>query len=237
MKKKDILVIAPILPQLADMAPIERTLAFLKPYYHLDFLDPLSVVNEALDNDAYYVAWQQQMARYLTQYEAFIGFSFGGVILQQCFPLFANNDRPIILCSTPTFADQILHQKLGAVIELLKKSQVEQALSVLYSHVFYPFQQPQHNWGTLDREKAANRLIVGLTRVLSTDSSQVVKTTTVNHLHLIGERSNLINMENVSSPKTGLLLTVPGAGMRVLQDNVSFCKKVIMKKLNCEPCK
>ncbi len=134
-----------------------------------------------------------------------------------------------VLFSTPTFADSSLNQKLGTVINLLKKNQVDQALSALYSDVFYPHQQPSCDWATLDQAEAAKRLIGGLTRVLNTDSSNLVKTTPVNHLHLIGECSNLINIQNVLSPKTGWLLPVPGAGMRVLQDNLSFCKKIIME--------
>ena len=234
MKKKTILVIAPIMPQRSEIAHIANTLAFLEPYCHIDIVDPLSIIDINLDMDAYYLAWQHQMVNYFEQYEAFFGFSFGGVILQQCFPLFENKSRPIVLFSTPTFSDSVLNQKLGVVIELLKINQVELALSALYNDVFYPNQQPQSNWATLDQAKAAMRLIAGLTRVLDTDSSHVLKTTTVDHLHLIGERSNLINAQNVMSPKTGLLLTVPGAGMRVLQDNLSFCKEVIIERLHCD---
>lgn len=232
MKKKAILVIAPILPQRSDIALIASTLSFLEPYCHIDYVDPLSVIDENLDNDDYYSAWQLQISHYLESYETFIGFSFGGVILQQCFSLFEKRPLPVVLFSTPTFVDGALKQKLGAVIDLLKGNQVEQALSALYRDVFYPYAQPIHHWETLDREDAVVRLVTGLTRVLNTDSSNLVKTTLVDHLHLIGESSNLINNYNVLSPLIGLLLTVPGAGMRVLQDNLLFCKQVLSRYLN-----
>ena len=231
MKKKNILVIAPIVPQPSDIASIASTLFFLEPYCHLDFLDPLSMVDTNQDNDAYYLAWQQQMLTYSERYDAFMGFSFGGVILQQCFSLFEQLHHPIVLFSTPTVADCALHQKLGRVIDLLKQNRVESALSALYGPVFYPGRQPRQDWSKLNNNEAAQRLIAGLTCVLSTDSSNIVKTTHVDHLHLIGECSNLINTQNVHPPKTGQLLRVPQAGMRVLQDNLSFCKKVLLEYL------
>jgi hypothetical protein len=234
MNRKSILAIAPIVPDQSEITRLERTLAFLEPYYRIDFLDPLSAVDIHLEKAAYYHAWQEKVALYLERYDAFVGFSFGGVILQQCFPLFESKQIPIVLFSTPTFVDSALHQKLGVVIELLKKNQVERALSALYHDVFYPHQQPVHDWAMLDQAHAAERLIGGFTRILNTDSSYLIKTTTVNHLHLIGERSNLINTHNVRPAQTGVLLTVPGAGMRVLQDNLNFCKKVIMEALLCE---
>ena len=233
MKKKTILVIAPVVPQPSDISHIASSLAFLEPYCHLDFIDPLSVIDENLGNDAYYLSWQSQLSSYLEYYEAFIGFSFGGVILQQCFPVFENKSLPIVLFSTPTFIDCALNQKLSMVIDLLKKSRVEEALSLLYSNVFYPYQLPSFYWDTLDKAEAARRLVVGLTRVLNTDSSSLVQSTTVDHLHLIGECSNLINSYNVLSPQSGMLVTVPGASMRVLQDNLSFCKKTMMERLGC----
>ncbi len=62
----------------------------------------------------------------------------------------------------------------------------------------------------------------------------VVNNTKVDHLHLIGECSNLVNNENVVAPKTGCLVQVPQAGMRVLQDNLPFCQKIIIERLRSE---
>ncbi len=233
---KTILVIAPVMPQQSEIELFASTLAFLKPDFNMDFLDPLPIIDINLENKAYYLAWQHYLAAVLNQYDAFIGFSFGGVILQQCFPLFENKHIPIILFSTPTRADDALKQKLGKVIELCEKNQVKEALDKLYKEVHYPHQQPILccDWNNINPADAGVRLITGLKRVLNTDSSHVVKTATVNHLHLIGERSNLVNTQNVTPPQTGRLITVPGAGMRVLQDNLLFCKQVIMDELCCE---
>jgi hypothetical protein len=229
--KKKILIIAPVMAQPSEIGLFASSLAFMQPYANMEFLDPLSIIDMDLPNEAYYEAWQSHLASIIPHFDAFIGFSFGGVILQQCFSLFEN--QPIILFSTPTFSDSALHQKLGMVIRLCEKKQLEQALNTLYAQVYYPNPQPSCDWTTLDPSEAAKRLKTGLTRVLTTDSSYLVKTSNINLLHLMGEHSDLVNAQNVLPPKKGLLLTVPGAGMRVLQDNLAFCRNPILEKLTC----
>lgn len=232
--KKNILVIAPDTPVASGIEWFAHTLSFLEPHYNLQVIDPLSTIDITLKNNAYYLAWQQYLAAQLQQYDAFIGFSFGGVILQQCFPVFEHRRYPIILFSTPTFADIPLHQKLTQIIALCEKNQVKAALDLLYTTVYYPHQRPLKNWDTLNQTEAASRVINGLQRVLSTDATPLVTTTTVRHLHFIGECSNLVNAQNVLTPNTGTLFTVPKAGMRVLEDNLLFCQPLIMNELGCQ---
>src|SRR5690606_27144516 len=95
-----------------------------------------------ISNEAYYQLWQDHLKKWLATYDAFLGFSFGGVILQQCFSLFANRKKPIILFSTPTFADRALQKKLGDVIALCKANRVNDALVSLYKEVFSPHDSP-----------------------------------------------------------------------------------------------
>ena len=232
--KKNILAIAPIMPKQSEIELFSSTLAFLKPHCEIDFIDPLVIIDINVENRPYYLAWQQYLADQLQKYEGFIGFSFGGVILQQCFPLFENKHIPMVLFSTPTFADNALKNKLGEVIHLCENNQVEQALDVLYTDVYYPNNHPFSGWDDINLVESSERLIKGLKRVLDTDSRHLLKTTTVNHIHLIGARSDLVNTQNVIPPKSGQLMIVPNAGMRVLQDNAVFCKQVIMDELRCE---
>lgn len=233
MKKKNtLLVIAPVLPQSSDIGSIASTLSFLDNY-HIDFIDPLSISDD-LPNESYYQLWKKKLGEWLPNYNAFLGFSFGGVILQQCFSLFEKVKKPIILFSTPTFADNPLTKKLGEVIHLCKENRLDEALAFLYRDVFYPNEPPRESFKISDNSLAAKRLIFGLKRVLDTDSTQILQQTSVDHLHLIGEYSNLVNKENVIAPHTGSLLIVPKASMRVLQDNPAYCKKVILERLNSE---
>ncbi|VEG92054.1 hypothetical protein [Legionella spiritensis] len=231
MKKKAVLVIAPIMPDSSEMAGIAASLSFLTPCCDLEFLDPLTIIDQSLPDTAYYEAWQQQFADYSGQYDAFIGFAFGGVILQQCFSVLENYSRPVLLLSAPTFADDTLSRTLGQVITCCEADQLEQGLSLLYRHVYHPNPQPFSDWSSLDRPDAKKRMITGLRRVLATDSSAIVRSTTHPHLHLIGACSDLVNANNVIPPATGKLVIVPKASMRVLQDNPSFCKPLIQEVL------
>ena len=224
------MVLGPVMPQTTDLAGIADTLTFLTSDYELEFKDPLCQMNH-LSNEDYYQRWHSELEQLLENYDAFFGFSFGGVILQQCLSLFAEKNKPIVLFSTPSYKDLLLEKKLSQVIGLCQKRQMQAALRTLYQDVFYPNALLNEDFRLDDEENAASRLIFGLERVLMTDARPLLSQTTVFHLHLIGECSHLVNHDNVVAPHTGQLLTVPGAGMRVLQDNPVFCQNAILKRL------
>jgi pimeloyl-ACP methyl ester carboxylesterase len=228
--KKKIIAFGPVMPQESEIEAIASTLSFLHKDYQIDFIDPLSI-HDDLANEDYYRLWENEIEKYLDRYDIFFGFSFGGVILEQCFRLFAGLNKSIVLFSTPTFADKALAEKLGTVVDLCKKNQVIKALNFLYKDVFYPNKAPQQFTEVANEALVASRLIFGLERVLASNSTTILSETTVDHLHLIGEYSNLVNQANVMTPKTGRLAIVPGAGMRVLQDNPDFCQKIILDQL------
>lgn len=213
------------------MASIAKTLSFLTEDYTLDYLDSLSIMEE-LPNAAYYTLWEQKLSTYINDYDAFFGFSFGGVIIQQCFSLFQPLNKPIILFSTPTFADSSLKQKLGLVIHLCQQDRLEDALQALYEPVFYPNPMPPLSSTEFNREEAYERLIFGLTRVLQTDSRTIIQNNHVLHLHLIGEYSDLVNNKNVIAAQNSQLVIVPHSSMRVLQDNPAYCQKIILEVLS-----
>lgn len=233
MQKKKILVITPVQHYPSYIEPILKPLSFLDEEYSIHPIDSLAQM-EDIPNKEYYHYWEQELTKYIPHYDAFFGFSFGGIILQQCFPLFANIHKPIVLFSTPTFADHSLAKKLGEVVALCKEGKMDEALSSLYKHVYYPNKIPFQETQPFDPVIAAKRMIFGLTRVLETDSTSVLKENPVSHLHLIGELSHLVNKNNVVAFQEGNLLSVPGAGMRMLRDNLPFCKKAILETLNSE---
>lgn len=228
--KKKIIALGPVMPQESDIEAIASTLSFLHENYCIDFIDPLTIQDD-LSNEAYYRLWENEIKKYLDSYDIFFGFSFGGVILEQCFNLFAGLNKSIVLFSTPTFADKALAEKLGRVVDLCRENQVIKALNFLYQDVFHPNKAAQQYTEVANEALVASRLIFGLERVLASNSSTILSQSTVDHLHLIGEYSNLVNQANVIRPKTGHLAIVPGAGMRVLQDNPVFCQNLILDKL------
>ncbi len=233
MKKKKLLVIAPYTPNPSYIAEVVSPLAFLDKDYDIETIDSLLITDE-VSNEVFYGRWEQKLMNLIPHYDAFFGFSFGGVILQQCFSLFANCNKPIVLFSTPSFADTLLNKKLGNAISLCEKNNVVEALVSLYQHVFYPNPMPQHSYETIDHDLAAKRLIYSFKRLLSTDSRPILSENETKTIHLIGERSDLVNLNNVVAPNIGQLYVVPEAGMRMLGDNPNFCKKIILETLNGE---
>lgn len=233
MQKKKILVLTPDTPDPSYIESVVTPLDFLNEEYTIHPLDSLSIMDN-VSKDNYYRLWAQELTKHLPHYDAFFGFSFGGVILQQCFPVFAKVSKPIILFSTPTFADKALAKKLGQVISFCERHEVYEGLESLYQYVYHPNPIPLQSHKPLNIELAAKRVIFGLSRVLETDSTSVLLENEVKHMHLIGEKSQLVNKENVIAPRNGTLLRVPNAGMRMLRDNPSFCRKAILEILNSE---
>lgn len=232
---KKLLVIGPVSPQSSDLNHFSKNLSFLTPYYSIDYIDPLADMPEC-SNKKYYQIWQNQLKQCVGIYDAFIGFSFGGVILQQCFSLLSKQKKPIILFSTPTFADPSLREKLEKVITLCSENKLEDGLFSLYQAVYSPNPIPPFSSQEyLNRELAIKRLIFGLTKVLETDSQAILNNGSTYHLHLIGEKSQLVNANNVIKPSCGQLIMVPNASMRVLESNLTFCKEVLLESLNNEP--
>ncbi|MDR3504501.1 MAG: hypothetical protein P4L79_18185 [Legionella sp.] len=231
MQKKKILVMGPVSAHAEDMASIANTLTFLNEDYAIDYLDSLSIMEE-LPNVAYYQLWEKKLATCINEYDAFFGFAFGGVIIQQCFSLFQPLNKPIILFSTPSFADSSLNHKLGLVVHLCQENKLDEALHALYEPVFYPNPMPPLSSTNLNRNQAYKRLIFGLNRVLQTDSRAILQNNQVPHLHLIGEYSNLVNSKNTIAAQNSQLVIVPHSSMRVLQDNPAYCQKIIWEVLS-----
>ena len=233
MNKKRILILGPVTADPSELSAIAGYFSFLNDKYSIDCIDPLHIM-EDVPNAEYYRLWEEKISRNLTRYDAFFGFAFGGVILQQCFSVFTPYKKPVILFSTPTFADKTLDQKLSTVIQHCKNNKLNDALYALYQPVFYPHDIPADIFNIEDEKTALKRLIFGLKRVLDTNSNHIIKNTDVEHLHFIGECSQLVNSDNVSTSKTGTLHIVPKASMRVLQDNLEYCKPLILEALNNE---
>ncbi|HHS2946935.1 TPA: hypothetical protein ACTEL6_000113 [Legionella pneumophila] len=233
MAKKRLLIIGPVSTQSSSPRHLSQNLSFLNPYYSIECLDPLVTLQECPDEE-YYRIWQNQLKPLIKIYDAFVGFSFGGVILQQCFSILSGKKKQIILFSTPTFADSILREKLETVISLCSQNKLEEGLSSLYQAVYAPHSIPDASLQYLNRELAIKRLIFGLTKVLKTNCVSILNHCNVNHLHLIGEKSQLVNTNNVIKPSCGQLIVVPEASMRVLESNPTFCKEAILKALNHE---
>ena len=225
-----IVVLLPDLPQASFAEPIKQSLSFLtERHFEIDLIDPYEIHGE-MDNKQFYQLWRERLARLIEQYDIFFGFSFGGVILQQCLPLFETHNKSIFLFSSPSVINVELRQKLQQVIMLCNKGQLTAALTLLYQYVDHP-NQIKRIFSIDDEALATNRLVSGLERVLTTDCQPILQTTKVAFAHFLGQESGLVKRENVVAPDSAILYTVTGAGNRVLQDNPAFCQNIILKQI------
>lgn len=231
--RKRALVVGPVMPQSAEREVLLKSLEFYTAHQSLEFIDPLDFF-ETQDDDAYYARWREYIKERLSDFDSFVGFSFGGVILQQCFEILSTLKKPIFLFSTPSYADDALKTKLEDVATLSESGAVEQALIALQKHVVFPKKLNVTEVKIADTFNTARRTVLGLRRVLRTDSRNILRKVHVEHVHFVGEHSDLVNTSNVVEGRGGKTVIVPGSGMRMLQDNPEFCKKIIVEHLQHE---
>ena len=228
--KQKVLVILPVLPQISYTDEIVQSLHFLNNDCELAVIDPLTWINNRHVNENLQTC-RTQLKAAVSDYDAFLGFSLGGVILQQHMDLFENQNKPLILFSTPAFADDVLTEKLTEVIRLCDALQVDEALRFLYQFVYHPKPYARTSFNLLNQEASAQRVSRGLRWVLDADNREILQTTTVSQVHLSGASSGLVMPHHLMTGNRGQLFSVPGAGMRVLEDNPLFCQRIVMDAL------
>lgn len=230
---KKILVILPDIPSRTHQDAIEQSLLFLKEHqYELTFIDPYDYHCD-LDNLAFYKAWQGRLESWCEHYDAFMGFSYGGVIIQQCLNVFDKCKKPVVLFSSPSFADETLYQKLEHVVALCQNGQLTEALQSLYQWVYQSSADITPLLKVDDHVEAVERVVSGLKRVMSTDSRPHIKQSSHPYIHFIGERSRLVTDSVVTCGPHGKIINVPSAGMRILKDNPEYCQPIILDYLSC----
>lgn len=225
---KKILVMGPALPEWSEIKSISETLIFFELQYAVDFVDPLCDLTHSTDQKSFFSQWKNKLEILLNQYDIFFGFSLGGVVFQQCFDLLKKQNKPLVLFSVPSFCDKTLSERLSKVRGLIEEESVFSAINKLNQWVFYPHDLPSQQLVLVNPDLSALRLSKGLQFVLETDSRSILSKMQVNHLHLVGEMSQLINRNNVMMTPSSRLAFVPQAGMRVIKDNSKYCVESIV---------
>jgi hypothetical protein len=226
-----LLVIGPVLAEWSQMRYIENTLGFLKSSYDTTFLDPLEDITIARNRTIFFEAWREKILSVLVNYDLLIGFSLGGLILQECFAqiLKSKERKKIIFFSVPSFVDEMLHTRLNTVIQKINQLGIHSGMHAKNEYVFSPYSVTGNQGSVADPALASLRLTRGLEIILNTDSRRLLMNKAVPYLHFIGEKSALINHNNVIHPYPEYLHVVPAASMRVLQDNPKYCIHYIQK--------
>jgi hypothetical protein len=138
---KKLLIIGPILSEWSEINFIKKTLQFLIPQYELDFLDPLINLTVQTERKNFFAEWYSRIELILSKYDAFFGFSLGGVIIQQCLPLFERQNKPVLFFSVPSFSDKMLSTRLREIINLIRQAKITEAINrkKLYVYVICVF--------------------------------------------------------------------------------------------------
>lgn len=232
VSKKKLLAIGPITPKYSEIVSISDSLNFLRPNYEIKFFDSLENVSNDTSSKNFYFDWLNRLKYESSNFDGFLGFSFGGVILQKSFTVFNNINKPIILFSTPSFIDHSLSRKLTAIVEKIKSGRLTEAIQYLDTNVFYPNIPPKKSYYPDNSEEESLRMIKGIEFILTADSRKILGATTNKYLHFVGDESLLVNRDNVVQSINGKIDYVPVSGMRVLQDNPHYCINKISEFLS-----
>ena len=182
---KKILILLPILPNPDEASYISNSLKFLSKDYQLIFLDPLKNSINLTKSKNFIKNLKHIINDSLNNYDIFMGFSLGGVILQQSFDLFSAYNKKIVLYSTPSFCNQQLYEKLDNIKALVLKGLLSEAIKQKNSYVFYPFPSPTHTKNNYESKESSNRLLHGLEFILNIDSREILSKYPINYIHLI----------------------------------------------------
>jgi hypothetical protein len=103
-KKVKIFVLAPALPDWNEIEHIHKSLNFLEKDYEIDFFNPLSLMKEKLlTPEELQLSWETKLKNLIESYDIFLGFSLGGIIIQNCLPFFTNKEKKTHIYFYPKF--------------------------------------------------------------------------------------------------------------------------------------
>ncbi len=231
---KKIIVLAPALPKWTEVEAIKKSLSFLEPEYFLCFLDPLVDAIENPQKVTDYSLWENRVKNQINDCVAFIGFSFGGIILRRCIKLFNQLSKKIIFISVPEKMDLSLRNQLTKIIEYADKEEVDFAMQEHSKYVFFPSNPLVGKVDVRDKALICKRLSIGLKAVLDENNynQENLINNRVPYTTLVGEKSKLVNINHIESSMGGRCIIIPNAGMRIFQDNPTFCQSILKEEFS-----
>jgi hypothetical protein len=168
--KKKALIFSPIMVSTTQKNMLLKSLDFWEQMYEFDCWDLLedSDKDHKISASDFYEKIWQKLHPVLEEYSMLIGFSLGGVVLQQLFARLEHQTfkGPVLLFSTPSFVDSTLKEKLNRVYELNAAGKLQEAHEALLKPVVYPNPLPAFKVNEEDPYSKPIRLLHGLTRVL-----------------------------------------------------------------------
>ncbi|EJF2532036.1 hypothetical protein M8D79_001376 [Salmonella enterica] len=223
MKKREAVILAPVMPVWDEgqfCAPLVMLL--VAKGYHVTVIDTLTLIQDASPERAVEALCQALNARFQSPY-LLVGFAMAGTLVQLLAP-HLHGLSGVMSVSAPGFADEQLNRRLGELVSLLEKGEVEHAVDVLHQFVVPEGQAAQEGRFTLlDAAKASaiQRMLTGFALLLNMDARAAIARYNGKYLAIVGDKSQLASWENQthSTQPTHLYRRIPKAGMRPWNDN------------------
>ena len=222
--KRKAIIVSSISPQ--NIPSIDIKTFFIETEIdHLDYLDVIDFIDNCYSFSEAVTKFNSWIQDKYNDYDIFLGFAFGGVLLQHALNLLPN--KKIILVSSPGRMEGNLQLKLSSLVDLLNKGKLLDALYKL--HEFVKYDQAKSNMDECLicyplEQHTIKRLLKGFNMIL--DMEIATYTSSSNVINIVGNKSNLVTNYDVN-PSFGKTFKIPNAGMRVLEHNPNAVKDVI----------
>lgn len=236
-----VVVMSPVMPawdQGQFFAPLTQSL--VDKGYRVIIFDTLSLLAEDHED---FVSFTQRWAAVLEPLGPIgliAGSALGGAVVQGLLATTVGQQvARALLISSPTKADKILDRRLGTMAELASAGDVDTALMlldqwVLPAHVKPPVRQPDAP-ASAD-EQAGRRLDQGFRLLSELNVESQVAAWPGRLLSIFGADSQLVRATNVSFRTSAqhLAVSVPGAGMRPLLDDLARVRASVRAHLGID---
>ncbi|WP_248747699.1 alpha/beta fold hydrolase [Pseudomonas sp. MWU12-2037] len=237
-----VVVLSPVMPAWDEgqfFAPLTR--ALVAKGYRVLIFDTLSLLSDDADEDlAHFTRRWAAVLEPLGPIALLAGSALGGALVQGLLATAVGEQTAkALLISSPTRADTILDRRLGAMAELAGAGDVDKALLLLEQWVLParrpPIARPPVQ-GSPDDKQAGRRLDRGFRLLSKLNLESQVSAWPGRLLSLFGEDSQLVRAANVSFSPTArhLAVSVPGAGMRPLQDDLARVENSVRSHLGID---
>ncbi|WP_248797772.1 alpha/beta hydrolase [Pseudomonas sp. MWU13-2105] len=234
-------VLSPVMPAWDEgqfFAPL--TQALVAKGYRVLIFDTLSLLADDDEDLASFTRRWATVLEPLGPIALLAGSALGGALVQSLLATAVGEQTAkVLLISSPTRADKILDRRLGAMAELASAGDVDKALLLLEQWVLPAHRPPttqQPTSGSLDDRQAGHRLDRGFRLLSKLNLESQVSAWPGRLLSLFGEDSQLVRAANVSfsTSTRHLAVSVPGAGMRPLQDDLAWVENSVRSHLGID---
>ncbi len=204
-----------------------RTIDFFKQHYpsvQFDYIDIISFSKGCTQIECSVKMFKEWLLSQAGNYDFFIGFAYGGVVLQYSMDLLG--DKKVILISSPEYMNEELDEKLTLLKKMLIKNLTYEAIDLLDSFIYTDQLSCKYKFN-IPLKEVNLRLQNGFQMILTmeqfnNDSDNVMK--------LVGQNSKLVNINSIFAQNN--VVEIPDAGMRIIEENPHKVKETINEFLN-----